>query len=116
MICEAPKVSWVYPRVGGGTFRCRGSCACVLQTVYPRVGGGTASEPWTEGIIARKRVYPRVGGGTAESRQVNGPLFSSVYPRRVGGGTMTAFLASTTAVQGLSPRGRGNLGKVWPSV
>ena len=34
------KVSWVYPRVGGGTTPVA-ACASYCKTVYPRVGGGT---------------------------------------------------------------------------
>ena len=98
--CKAVR-TWVYPRVGGGTFR-QITCEEQWQGLSPRGRGNRravavlavvkgsipawAGEP--RGVFACAKavqVYPRVGGGT---------VYDPLDPRRS---------------QGLSPRGRGNL-------
>ena len=90
--------------------------------VYPRVGGGTPSgsglrsgreglSPRGRGNRARHTVGPpRPGSIPAWAGEPFGVLtpggVAAVYPR-VGGGTASTS-ALSTAVSGLSPRGRGN--------
>ena len=67
-----------------------------------------AGEPGTRrsGLTLRW-VYPRVGGGTFVHHHSFSHSFGRVYPR-VGGGT-DDNLSDIGMLQGLSPRGRGNL-------
>ena len=95
-----------------------------LDRVYPRVGGGTIStrdyesakkglSPRGRGNLLRHPLRYRQSGsipawaGEPSAHEITKAL-RRVYPR-VGGGTSSAT-RSGTANQGLSPRGRGNLG------
>ncbi len=100
----------------------QGGKSCLMTWVYPRVGGGTSrngsgSEP-DGGLSPRGRGNPLVNRSTAcslrsipawagEPAPVDpGSLPPTVYPR-VGGGTLPSQRIQRTRL-GLSPRGRGN--------
>ena len=103
--------------------------ALVLR-VYPRVGGGTRREsimkirpsglsPRGRGNRGRKTTAgPRPGSIPAWAGEPYPPLrfppTTAVYPR-VGGGTWSRAARYSTSC-GLSPRGRGNLHRTFPTV
>ena len=108
----------VYPRACGGTGH---STPRRARGLSPRVRGNRRTSPWT----VQREVYPRACGGTVHMR--NYPYdVDKVYPRACGGTTSLGLAVAITrvypracggtvrvrvvhhAVQGLSPRVRGN--------
>ena len=84
-------LSWVYPRVCGGTScTVAGRSSHLYATVYPRVCGGTCSPGIRQCSQRWQAVYPRVCGGTQN------------------------FIGVAALASGLSPRVRGN--RVWESA
>ena len=92
---------WVYPRVDGGT-----PAARARETdlpVYPRVTGNPGS---LSGGTTSQGSIPAWTGEPTEPYWVG--VTNGVYPR-VDGGTL-AVPGAIAELDGLSPRGRGNLG------
>ena len=78
-------VSWVYPRVCGGTSaRLIGKAHCRMP-VYPRVCGGTHQVP--EGASATNGSIPACAGEPADISP--GVCHRPVYPRVCGGTALT---------------------------
>ena len=104
----------VYPRVYGGTstwYDWKG--VYKHGQVYPRVYGGTHHPDYRCLKDCRRRVYPRVYGGTRLPREDENSLNLRVYPRVYGGTDLSALGSKAVALKhGLSPRVRGNLGKI----
>ena len=97
---RSPDLSWVYPRVYGGTDR-PVAAAVLVGGLSPRVRGNPVRNR------ARSVVHGSIPACTGEPRRL--PLSSSpmrVYPR-VYGGTRPRS-RQTVETQGLSPRVRGN--------
>ena len=93
----------VYPRVGGGNFR-RAYLWARTVGLSPR---GRGKRPAVEGIDGRRRSIPAWAG---ETKPTAGRTCSErVYPR-VGGGN-ACQTRSPLSGRGLSPRGRGKLGR-----
>ena len=93
-------LSWVYPRVGGGT-----------NSRRTATGSGGGLSPRGRGNRTSRTVYPENTGsipawaGEPALRKIAVALFT-VYPR-VGGGTSLEAWQPQSG-RGLSPRGRGN--------
>ena len=94
-------LSWVYPRVCGGTWS-RSNGSSPLGGLSPRVRGNQSS---AEDVAFKPRSIPACAG--EPGRCPDCQHLSRVYPR-VCGGTVREQLGLTLA-QGLSPRVRGNL-------
>ena len=99
--CKSIRLSWVYPRVCGGTAKLRLMCA-IHTGLSPRVRGNPRPGAQVAGIIGSIPACagePRTSISTITDRRV--------YPRVCGGTGGNPNVRSRS--RGLSPRVRGNL-------
>ena len=94
----------VYPRVGGGTLQ-RLQRVAQDEGLSPR---GRGNHPRGKGLVSRVRSIPAWAG--EPSPRCPAATGKPVYPR-VGGGTLQTSAPNLT-LRGLSPRGRGNPGRL----